>query len=186
MKDSLKPFINKIHKLPTLPVIAREILSLDKDPLLSIDKLTSIVERDPAISAKIISTANSPFFSSLNQPANLNDAIMRIGFNTVKSIAVGISILSFMNDSKKTTEYTRIFNHSLTVGLTARLIARKLNTGNEEDILVEGLLHDLGYLVLNRYLPDMYQSILNVCNDDTCILDVKIQHIKLSYTLQII
>jgi putative nucleotidyltransferase with HDIG domain len=173
MKDTLKPFINKIEKLPTLPVIAREILSLDKDPLLSIDKLTSIVERDPAISAKIISTANSPFFASLNHPANLNDAIMRIGFNTVKSIAVGISILSFMNDSKKTTEYTRIFNHSLTVGLTARLIAKDLHTGNEEDILVEGLLHDLGYLVLNRYLPDMYQSILNVCNDEMSILDAE-------------
>jgi len=173
MKDTLKPFINKIEKLPTLPVIAREILSLQNDPLLSIDKLTSIVERDPAIAAKIISTANSPFFASLNQPVNLNDAIMRIGFNTVKSIAVGISILSFMNDSKKTTEYTRIFNHSLTVGLAARLLAKNLNKGNKEDILVEGLLHDLGYLVLNRYLPDTYQNILNLFNDEMCILDAE-------------
>jgi len=173
MQDKLKSFVDKIEKLPTLPIIAQEILSLNNDPLLSIDKLTNIVEKDPAISAKIISAANSPFFASLNQPTNLNDAIMRIGFNNVKSIAIGISILSFMDDSKKITDYTRIFNHSVTVGLAARFIAKTLNMRDEEDILIEGLLHDLGYLVLNKYFPDMYKQILKNLENEKSILDAE-------------
>ena len=173
MNINLKSFVDKIEKLPTLPIIAQEILRLNNDPLLSINTLTKIIEKDPAISSKIISTANSPFFASWNQTTNLDGAIMRIGINTVKSIAVGISILSFMDDSKQITDYSRIFNHSITVGLAARLIAKNLNKGNKEDILVEGLLHDLGYLVLNRYLPDTYQNILNLFNDEMCILDAE-------------
>jgi putative nucleotidyltransferase with HDIG domain len=173
MQNKLKSFVDKIEKVPTLPIIAQEILSLNNDTLLSIDKLTNIAEKDPAISAKIISAANSPFFASLNRPTNLNDAIMRIGFNNVKSIAIGISILSFMDDNKKITDYTRIFNHSITVGLAARFIAKTLNMRNEEDILIEGLLHDLGYLVLHRYLPDSYQNIVNLMNDEMCLADAE-------------
>jgi len=173
MQNKLKSFVDKIEKVPTLPIIAQEILSLNNDTLLSIDKLTNIAEKDPAISAKIISAANSPFFASLNRPTNLNDAIMRIGFNNVKSIAIGISILSFMDDNKKITDYTRIFNHSITVGLAARFIAKTLNMRNEEDILIEGLLHDLGYLVLHRYLPDSYQNIVNLMNDEMCLVDAE-------------
>jgi HD-like signal output (HDOD) protein len=44
---------------------------------------------------------------------------------------------------------------------------------NEEDILIEGLLHDLGYLVLHRYLPDSYQNIVNLMNDKMCLADAE-------------
>ena len=62
MGNTLKSRIQKIEKLPTLPEIAHQILSLTNDPLLSVDELKNIVERDPAISAKILSVANSAFF----------------------------------------------------------------------------------------------------------------------------
>ena len=62
MPDNFKSYVQKIENLPTLPVIAQEIMNLNTDSLLSIEKLENIVERDPAISAKILSVANSAFF----------------------------------------------------------------------------------------------------------------------------
>lgn len=160
MGDILKSYVQKINELPTLPVTAHEILGLTSDPLLCIDQLKNIIESDPAISARILSVANSAFFGYRTRTTRLNDAIMRIGLNNVKSIAVGISIISFLDNGKKTDEYLRLFNHSVAVGLIARFIARTLKSGHAEDILTDGLLHDLGHLVLHRFFPDVYQEII--------------------------
>jgi putative nucleotidyltransferase with HDIG domain len=148
-------------------------MNLNNDSSLSINKLTGIVERDPAISAKILSFANSAFFGLRYETADLNNAIMRIGFNNVKNIAVGISILSFLDDSKIISDYTRLFNHSIAVSLAARFIADNIRIGTEEDILIEGLLHDLGYLVLNRYFPDNYKAILDSLNSEGDVLNAE-------------
>jgi HD-like signal output (HDOD) protein len=161
MGDILRSYVQKIKELPTIPSTAQEILSLTNDPLLSVDTIIDIVETDPAISAKILSVANSAFFGYPVRTTKLHDAIMRVGFNTVKSIAVGISVLSFLGDGKKNSDYLRLFNHSVSVGLIARYIASNLRLDIAEDILIDGLLHDLGYLVLQKYFPDVYQEILH-------------------------
>lgn len=59
MGDTFQAYIRKIEDLPTLPVTANQILNLAGDPLFSLDKLKDILERDPAISAKILSVANA-------------------------------------------------------------------------------------------------------------------------------
>jgi HD-like signal output (HDOD) protein len=50
MSEALKNYINKIDKLPTIPVIAHEILNLIGNDTVSVNKIESIVENDPAIS----------------------------------------------------------------------------------------------------------------------------------------
>jgi HD-like signal output (HDOD) protein len=172
--DILKSYINKIKELPTLPATAHDILNLAIDPLLSINKLKSIVEIDPAISAKILSVANSAFFGYPVRTTKLDDAIMRIGFDSVKSIAVGIAVLSFLDNGNKTDDYRRLYNHSVTVGLTARFIAKNLKLSISEDILIDGLLHDLGYLVLHRYFPTLYKNILSSLENTPSLLKAEI------------
>ena len=63
MKESLKEDIQQITKLPTVPIIAREILGLVDDSKISVSRLEEIVQKDPPIAAKILSVANSSFFS---------------------------------------------------------------------------------------------------------------------------
>ena len=59
MTNNIKSYVEKIENLPTLPLVAQKIMNLNNNSSLSIEKLTNIVERDPAISAKIFSFANS-------------------------------------------------------------------------------------------------------------------------------
>ncbi len=162
MNESLKQYVQKIKKLPTLPVIAQEILSLVGNDLTSIDKIESVVENDPAISAKILSVANSVFFGLKVRTKTLDSAIMRIGFDNLKSIALGISLMTVLQDgqSGKVFDYKRIYNHSVTTGFVARLLSRHLKLDFSEEIMVNGMLHDLGYLVLNKYFPEMYADVL--------------------------
>jgi len=173
MSDSIKSQVQKIDNLPTLPVIAQEILNITNDSTLSIESIRNVVGKDPAIIAKILSVANSAFFRISVRTTNLNDAMMRIGLNNVKSIAIGLSVLSLLDDRQRTPGYSRLFNHSLFVGLTARSIAKNLKMSFAEDILIEGLLHDLGYLVLNKYFSDSYKEILKKLEYEKSILDTE-------------
>jgi putative nucleotidyltransferase with HDIG domain len=173
MANTFKANIQKIEKLPTIPEIAHHLLHISNDPLFSIDELKSIVEKDPAISARIIGVANSAFFGASVRTSKLDDAIMRIGLNNVKSIAVGISVLTLFGENKITSDYKRLFNHSVIVGLTARSLARKFRTIIGENILLDGLLHDLGYLVLNGYFPEVYQNMLDSFQCSRSLLDAE-------------
>lgn len=168
MDDSLKTLLNRITKLPTLPDIARQILALIDDDLVSINKLVNIVENDPAISAQIMSFANSAFLGFREPSRSLNNAIIRIGFDSVKHIALAISLMTVLEGerSQKALNYQRVFNHSVAVGMVARLLTGHFNLPVSDEIIIAAMLHDLGLLVLSRYFPDRYPDVLKAFHKD--------------------
>ncbi|UCD36083.1 MAG: HDOD domain-containing protein [Nitrospiraceae bacterium] len=175
MNEALRLSAQSIKKLPTLPVIAQEILSSVNDDRASVAKIEKVVGTDPAIAARILSVANSAFFGSRVKSTSLGSAIMRIGFNSVKNIALGISLMTVLQDGngKKASRYKRIFNHSVTTGFVARLLARRLKLEFAEDIMMQGMLHDLGYLVLNKYLAEPYADVLDYFDGHGDLLDAE-------------
>ncbi len=175
MNESLKDFVKNIKNLPTIPVIAQEVLSLLSNNLLSVEKLENIIEKDPAISAKILSVASSALFGFQISTQALSNAIMRIGFNNVKNIALGISLITILDDGKRgrTSDYQKIFNHSVAVGFNARLLAKNLKVDITEEALMLGMLHDLGYLVLNRFFPETFEDILFAFEKENNLLDAE-------------
>ena len=172
MNDSLRLYVQKITKLPTLPVIAQEILMMVNNEMLSVDKLEKIIENDPAISAKVLSVSNSAYFGVGAQTKTLNNAIFRIGFNNVKNIALGVSLMTVMDDGKKNREldYQRIFNHSITVGFIARMLTKEIKCGVNEDMIMDGMLHDIGFLILSRFFSDDYRKVLEHYKESKSIL----------------
>lgn len=175
MNDSLRLHVEKITKLPTLPAIAREILALADDDLVSINKLVRIIQNDPAISAKILSVANSAYFGVLTHADTLHSALMRIGFNNIKNIAIGISVLTVLGSGKheKAIDYQRIFNHSVAVGFIAKLLSGRFKLADPDEILVNGLLHDIGLLIMSRYFSDSYLKVLNAYNNEKTLLEAE-------------
>ncbi|MBI5664413.1 MAG: HDOD domain-containing protein [Nitrospirae bacterium] len=175
MNESLKLYVQKIKKLPTLPVIAQEILTLVGNDLTSVSRIERVVENDPAISAKILSVANSVFFGVKTQTKTLDNAIMRIGFDNLKSIALGISLMTVLQEGKrgKVFDYNRLYNHSVTVGFTARLFSKKLKLDFSDDIMINGMLHDLGYLIMNKFFPDTYRDVMALFEKERSLLDAE-------------
>jgi len=175
MSNALKNYVKRIDKLPTIPAIAHEILNLIGDDKVSVNKIESIVENDPAISGKILSVANSAFFGSRQAIKTLDNAIMRIGFNNVKNIALGISIMTVFDEGKgpRVLDYQRIFNHSVSVGFIAKRISDELKLGTSEEIFLNGILHDVGFLVLSRYFDDSYKDVLESMNNGQTLLEAE-------------
>jgi len=165
MTDSLKQYVQQITQLPTIPVVAEQILKLVHDERTSVDKLSNIIENDPPITAKILSVANSAFFGYKTMTRTIHDSILRIGFNNVRDVALGVSLMTVFEDREgrlRAFDYQRIFNHSVTVGAVAQMISKGLKLKFTDEIFMNGILHDLGYLVLNKYFPDTYMQVLGV------------------------
>jgi putative nucleotidyltransferase with HDIG domain len=158
----LQNALSKIEYLPTIPETAREVLKLTDNELTAVVTLGKIIDRDVSISSKILNVANSAYFGFGGTVKTVSEAILRIGFLNVKNIAFGLSLMSVFNDQKgkKVMDYERVFEHSATVGVVAKFLSKTIHAKVNEDIFVNGLLHDIGYLVLCHYFMDQYDSVM--------------------------
>ncbi|UCD36439.1 MAG: HDOD domain-containing protein [Nitrospiraceae bacterium] len=162
IKESVKKTVVKIPSLPTLPSVAQDILMLVDDKTVSRGRLERIIERDPAISVRILSLANSAFWGTGGPVRSLDQAIFRIGFDSVKYLAVSVSVLTLfeVSSGKSRMHYQRMYNHSIATGFIAKRLARNLGLHCATEILMNGMLHDIGILVMNRYFSGLYQRVM--------------------------
>jgi putative nucleotidyltransferase with HDIG domain len=161
MNDSLRILTQKIPKLPTIPPVADKIIQLVSSKASVVNSIVETIETDPAISAKVISFANAAFYRTGQPVTTIQDAVMKIGFDNVKSIALGISLLTLFKGKRDTDEdgYHNIIRHSMAVGVFSKEIVDFMGWKNHEDIFTSGLLHDLGLMVMNAFFPEIYTRI---------------------------
>ena len=161
MNDSLRILTQKILKLPTVPPVADKIIQLVSSKASVVNSIVETIETDPAISAKVISFANAAFFRTGQPVTTIQDAVMKIGFDNVKSIALGIALLTLFKGKQDTDEggYHNINRHSMVVGVFSKEIVDFMGWSNHEDIFTNGLLHDLGLMVMNAFFPEIYARI---------------------------
>ncbi len=155
---------DKIKNIPTLPAIVIQIIKTTNDPTSSARDINKIIINDQAIAAKILQMANSPFYGLSSKVNNLNRAITLLGFNTVRSLALSISMVDHFK-GKSSNEYFnrgRFWEHSLGVAMLSRMLAGKTNNVNPEEAYMAGLLHDLGIVILDQFFQDEYSAILKL------------------------
>ena len=159
----MRLFIQKITSLPTLPAIAQEVLNLTYDDSVSIQRLEEIIEHDPPIASRILSVAGSAFFGIEMPNVSIGNAIVRIGFDNVRHIALGIALLSVFRNGSRSHPLSpaKIFKHSIAVGLIARLLANHFRCEDQDEIFACGILHDLGILVMNSHAEEMYRRVID-------------------------
>ncbi len=172
---ALRIFVQKIPKLPTLPIIAERILGMIDDDSASIESVVDIIEKDPAIAAKVLSFANAAFYGSGEPVFSVRGAIMKIGFKNIRSIALGISLMTIFSENKEkfAAAYHRIFLHSVAVALISEQIAEKVSRELVDKAFIAGLLHDIGQLVIIRSFPDDYLLILDEFSRGLFLIDAE-------------
>ncbi len=149
-----------INKMPSLPITVSKILQICNDPKTSPADLNQVISLDPVLMGRVMKLINSAYYSLNNQITSLVRAIIMLGINTVKNLALSTAVLG--NLGKKSNfqalNIDGFWRHSLCVGVTAKLIAqrRKRDTKSLEEYFVAGLLHDIGKIPLNNKLPTEY------------------------------
>ncbi|HZW25502.1 MAG TPA: HDOD domain-containing protein [Gallionella sp.] len=156
---SLRQALDHLHTLPPIPRIAQQILSLKINTDEGERTLLKLIEKDPPILTKVVGLANSPLFGTGRKILSLQEAATILGSKRIKMVALSFAMMSSM--SRRTPgglDIQGLWQHSLSVAMTmdtlARLMPRELRPSDEE-IYLAGLLHDIGFLVLDYINPQL-------------------------------
>lgn len=141
--------------VPSMPEIARNIRDLVEDQSSSINKVAKAIQVDPAISAKLIKTANGALYHGQKNVDTCLRAITRLGMTTTKDLVTSFVMRNLFNKNIKTPElrtYVKgLWAHSIDVAAISRVLAKVTPSLDTEEALLIGLLHDIGKLVIVSY-----------------------------------
>lgn len=144
--------------LPTLNSIVAELFRVMNDRNSSFNQVFSIVRYDQAISSKIISIANSAFYNRGNRVANLERAMIVIGFEEIKNIVMCLACLREILNQWKLSQrdLAHLWKHSLAVAYAAKFLGSRIMADEPEKAFTVAILHDIGKVVFYT-LGDRYR-----------------------------
>jgi HD-like signal output (HDOD) protein len=153
----------EVHRLFSLPDVAIRINALLAAPDTSTRQLVEVAQLDPALTAMLLKLANSAYYGLDSKVETLSHAIAVVGQNALLNMVTAVSVIkTFTGIPGDVVDMARFWEHSVTCGVLARLLARRVGIGGEENLFVAGLLHAVGKLVFYTRRPQQYRPVLAV------------------------
>ncbi len=176
MSISREEFCERVGDLPTLPFIAAKLLDTLSDAGSSAVDVARIIASDQATSTRLLRLANSAYFSLGRRIATIRDAIVLIGYEGVRRIALGLAVLDQFSQGSPASglDFTRLWLHAIGVGCAARELAPRLAKDGEEAFIC-GLLHDVGKVVMASAQPAEYAEAVHLAATGRAILESEIE-----------
>jgi putative nucleotidyltransferase with HDIG domain len=153
--------LERIHELPTLPSIVIELNRKLQDHDTPVEELIETIEKDPAIVLKILKMVNSAFCGYRSRVSNLQQAVVLLGFNTIRNAVLSVSIINAFREAKplEGLNMREFWRHSVAVAVSAKQLAKTTGLVSPDDGFVAGLLHDVGKVVLFHFFRDLFEQI---------------------------
>jgi len=156
----------QIRTALALPAVVDEAMKLSAQPQCDSRRLADVISKDPVLASKLLQLSNSAFFGFSTPTASIGEAITRLGFPRVRSLAMSISVGKlFAGAVPRGDGYTRlnVWRHSVAVGLLGELLARASPLPAARELtgqaLLTGLIHDLGMILIEQHTHGRYAEL---------------------------
>lgn len=145
--------IREISHIATLPEITLRIIELVESPSSTAQDLNKVISNDPALCSRILKVVNSAFYGLPGQIGSINRAIVLLGLNAVKNIAIAASLAKLFRGGSLTPEFSAkdLWAHSIATATASKMIADHLKLGFADEAFLAGLIHDIGIIVEIQY-----------------------------------
>jgi HD-like signal output (HDOD) protein len=154
--------------LPTLPVVAAEVIRLTHDPHSSMRDIAKIISRDPPLAARLLKVANSAFYGLTQQVGSLSVALALLGMKNITNIVTSISIFRTMKIGEDVGSFTRrsFWEHAGACGKACELVGRVCHLDLGGEGFVAGLIHDSGKIMLDAVFHGEFVRTLKLAADE--------------------
>jgi diguanylate cyclase (GGDEF)-like protein len=160
--------VRRADNLPSIPAVALEILRLAENPDATLKEMASAIEKDPAVTAKILKLVNSPLFGVSKKISSLDQAVGLLGRRTIKIMALSFSVVDVVRETDMDGfDIEAFWRRSLTTAVSARLIGQTMHQALAEEAFVGGLLADIGMVAAWICAPDDYHPVIQESSDST-------------------
>lgn len=185
MQNVVEKVKSSIEKMPTLSPVINKINEVANNVKSSAQDLTDVIQLDPVLTAKVIRMVNSAYFGLPQEIKSLKQAVVMLGINTIKNVALSSAFLGKVYLKGKTNLSGEGFwKHSLGVAVASKMIAKKLGVDNKflEEYFIAGLIHDIGKVLINNAFPEEMNQILELsAQKESTIIDIERKLIGLSH-----
>ncbi|MBU8869846.1 MAG: HDOD domain-containing protein [Gemmatimonadales bacterium] len=160
----LHRIIMTTRDLPAMPHVAGKVLELSSDPNTSASQLQQVISDDQAMTGRILKIANSAMYSCSRKIKTLTEAIVMLGFNSIRSLVVTSAARNLYQSGKTQTGLKErlLWEHSIGCAFACKLLVSSRVPALQEEAFLAGLMHDIGKLVLNLRVPDKFDEIVQV------------------------
>jgi HD-like signal output (HDOD) protein len=145
----------------SFPAVALQILNHAADPGADVQDLARLVSRDPALSAGVLSVANSPVYRGLMEVETVRDAVARLGLDELGRVAAAVSVRTLFSPRQRAehqafaSRFGELFGHAVAVGSAAASAALRRPDARADRAYLGGLLHDVGKSLALRALAGL-------------------------------
>jgi diguanylate cyclase (GGDEF)-like protein len=149
-------------QLPSIPRVAIRLLAILSDPEVPTGEIVKLIQADPAITAKILTAANSPLFGAGRCVDSLDRAVVRMGRNNISYLALSFSLSQTAREGGALNRYfKKYWLQSVIHALAMECLAKRVDPGYSGAAFVAGLLMDIGVLTLLRNHASSYTALLD-------------------------
>ncbi len=145
--------------LPSLPIVATQVLALSNDSVSSLEDYADLIQRDVALAAQIIKMANSGYYGNRFSVSNIHEAVKLIGLSAVVPLVVVFSMRGLLYTTKSPIDLTLYWKRTVLSSCLCSFLSRYAEGVSCEEAMLAGLLQDIGILAACAVFPDKYCEI---------------------------
>lgn len=148
-EQTVNSAIREISHIATLPEVTLKIVELVEDPSSTAQDLHNVIANDPALSSRILKVVNSSFYGLPGQIGSINRAIVMLGLNAVKNIAIAASLAKLFRGGDLSHGFSAraVWEHAVASGAVTKLVADAARVGLADEAFLAGLMHNIGLMV---------------------------------------
>lgn len=148
----LSQLFKQVKQLPVLPVLLVELMETFDDEDTRVEDIAKKIGMDQSISAKVISMANSVAYRRGKEVESISQAVIRLGFNQVRSIVVAASLSNVFPDIPG-FDKDKFWQDTFTIANIAKALAKNTSV-NQETAFTCAMMHNIGELLLQILKPE--------------------------------
>jgi len=166
--EQLLQRLEKLEEMPTIPVVLAPLLRYLEQPLdtLEVQQVVDLISQDKSLAAQCLHMANSPLYGRWQNVDSIRSAVVALGLQRMRDIAVSCSVLKLIPKDKAKLDPMVFWEHSLGCALVSRQFARRIGFDDPGKAYLAGLLHDVGIVAELSVLPDEFQVALEVARTE--------------------
>ena len=142
--------------LPTLPVVAMDLLDKTSDPDVQISEIADLIQTDPGLAGKVLKTVNSSFYGLAKPCPSIDRAIGMLGLRAVKSLVLGFSMVNMTQSADDGFDMDAFWRRTILASAGARQITALTRSGEPDEAFAASLFQDMGMLALYAAAPQDY------------------------------
>jgi putative nucleotidyltransferase with HDIG domain len=149
----IEQILDEVVTLPSLPDTVVHLNQLLSDPNASMADVGKAISLDPSIALKTLRLVNSAYYGLGQEVKTVDHAVVMLGAKVIKNLVLTATVFDSFEGG-----VGRFLEHSIACGVAMKVLAAhgplKRDLGSPDEAFVYGLLHDIGKVILNQYMPE--------------------------------